>query len=97
MVQTIRERMARVNAEKLAENTRPEHTAFYWRGIVYDNSATELADDIHVELHDAVPLETFIGDSTDIFDADSEDIADYLAMFYPHVYASFDADNPAYD
>ena len=49
MVQTIRERMARVNAEKLAENNRPKHTAYNAYENALQIAAIEFTQDIDVE------------------------------------------------
>jgi hypothetical protein len=100
MIQTVRERLHAMNAEKIAEQNRPK-VLVYTRLAdileIQDIAFGEMSDDIAETISTDIPTAQYIGDSTDIFDADSEDIADYIAMFYPYVYATFDADNPAYD
>jgi hypothetical protein len=87
MITTVRQRLHSMNAEKIAEQNRLEISARV-RHVEFDRTIALEFDDVddsafYTELPPALTLELFVGDSTDIYDADSDDIASWLAMFYP--------------
>jgi hypothetical protein len=87
MITSVRQRLHSMNAEKIAEQKRLENSArnsvVYWRGNLYSDYLPEFDDVNDAEFYTEFPAEFYIGDSTDIFDADSDDIASYIAMFFP--------------
>jgi hypothetical protein len=87
VVTSVRARLHSMNAEKIAEQKRLENAARYsawnWGRYADPDFATINDAEFYTELPPTIGVDMFVGDSTDIFDADSDDIASYIAMFFP--------------